>query len=122
MYKDDKEEVCKSVCENSNHTLTTNPKKSSLWFKKNLICAIIIERSKNKIIRKNESKFIPFMGCHYYLVRTKLKLLHYNTSDYTPVWELPDTDNFHKIRPFQLTDQEGKMFSEEKLERQDCCR
>ncbi|MBC5838355.1 SCO family protein [Flavobacterium muglaense] len=43
------------------------------------------------------------------------KLPYYNTSDYTPVWELPDTDNFHKIPPFQLTDQEGKMFSEESL-------
>ena len=43
------------------------------------------------------------------------KLPYYNTSDYTPVWELPDNDNFHKIRPFQLTDQQGKSFTEQNL-------
>jgi protein SCO1/2 len=64
-----------------------------------------------------KAKFILFfMGLSLLSCKDETrKLPYYNTSDYTPVWELPDTDNFHKIRPFQLTDQEGKMFSEESL-------
>jgi hypothetical protein len=33
----------------------------------------------------------------------------------TPVWELPDTDNFHKIRPLKLTDQKEKCFLRKSL-------
>ena len=44
------------------------------------------------------------------------KLPYYNSSDYTPIWESPETETFHKIRPFNLVDQEGESFSEKNLE------
>lgn len=44
------------------------------------------------------------------------KLPYYNTADYSPVWTVADPDTFHKIRPFQLKDQEGKRFSEKDLD------
>ncbi len=49
------------------------------------------------------------------------KLPYYNTSDYTPVWEIPDNPNdFHKIRAFSLIDQEGKDFTEKNIENKIC--
>jgi protein SCO1/2 len=48
------------------------------------------------------------------------KLPYYNTSDYTPQWELPTDQPFHLIRPFQLTDQEGKVFTEKNIEDKIC--
>lgn len=44
------------------------------------------------------------------------KLPYYNSSDYTPVWDVPEVASFHKIRPFNLVDQEGKPFSEKELD------
>ncbi|WP_339921419.1 SCO family protein [uncultured Flavobacterium sp.] len=44
------------------------------------------------------------------------KLPYYNSSDYTPVWDVPEATSFHKIRPFNLVDQEGKPFSEKDLD------
>jgi protein SCO1/2 len=44
------------------------------------------------------------------------KLPYYNSSDFTPIWETPEDASFHKIRAFQLVDQEGKMFSEKDLD------
>ena len=44
------------------------------------------------------------------------KLPYYNSSDYTPVWEIPENESFHKIRTFKLVDQEGKVFSEKDLD------
>lgn len=44
------------------------------------------------------------------------KLPYYNTSDFTPVWKLPVSKPFHKIRAFSLTDQNGKTFTEKYLD------
>ena len=44
------------------------------------------------------------------------KLPYYNSSDFTPIWEKPEDASFHKIRSFQLLDQEGKTFSEKNLD------
>lgn len=44
------------------------------------------------------------------------KLPYYNTADFTPMWEMPDKNSFHAIRPFNLHDQEGKPFTENGLE------
>ncbi|SEA11535.1 protein SCO1/2 [Flavobacterium gillisiae] len=44
------------------------------------------------------------------------KLPYYKSSDFVPVWESPKVESFHKIRPFNLVDQEGKAFSEKNLE------
>jgi protein SCO1 len=48
------------------------------------------------------------------------KLPYYNTSDFTPVWDLPSGSNFHKIRPFSLIDQKGKTFTDKKTEDKIC--
>jgi protein SCO1 len=44
------------------------------------------------------------------------KLPYYDTADFTPKWEMKDATNFHAIRKFNLTDHEGKPFTEEKLD------
>lgn len=44
------------------------------------------------------------------------KLPYYNSSAFTPIWETPEDASFHKIRSFQLLDQEGKTFSEKNLD------
>jgi protein SCO1 len=44
------------------------------------------------------------------------KLPYYKTADYTPVWDIPESDSFHKIRPFSLIDQKGKAFTEKELD------
>ncbi|MCG9791684.1 SCO family protein [Flavobacterium algicola] len=44
------------------------------------------------------------------------KLPYYNSSDFTPIWEKPEADSFHKIRPFNLVDQEGELFTEKSLD------
>jgi protein SCO1/2 len=48
------------------------------------------------------------------------KLPYYNTSDFTPVWKIPSEDGFHKIRPFTLKDQKGKVFTEKNLDGKIC--
>jgi len=48
------------------------------------------------------------------------KLPYYNTSDFTPVWKLPSGGKFHTIRPFELTDQEGKAFTEKGMDNKIC--
>ena len=44
------------------------------------------------------------------------KLPYYKSSDFVPVWDSPEIESFHKIRPFKLEDQEGKQFSEKDLD------
>jgi protein SCO1/2 len=48
------------------------------------------------------------------------KLPYYNTADFTPVWEIPNANTFHKIRPFSLIDQKGNTFSEKNMENKIC--
>jgi protein SCO1 len=48
------------------------------------------------------------------------KLPYYNTSDFTPVWELPDNQVFHSIRSFRLIDQKGQVFTEKNMEEKIC--
>lgn len=48
------------------------------------------------------------------------KLPYYNSSNFAPVWEEPSADNFHKIRPFNLVDQEGAIFTEKMLDGKIC--
>jgi len=40
----------------------------------------------------------------------------YNTSDFTPVWDVKKTDETHTIAPFSFTDQNGKLFGNRELE------
>jgi protein SCO1 len=48
------------------------------------------------------------------------KLPYYNTSDFTPVWDLPPDTAFHSIRPFKLIDQKGLVFTEKNIENKIC--
>ncbi len=54
-------------------------------------------------------------------VTTTRKLPYYNTSNFTPLWQLPiDPKGFHAIRPFQLIDQNGNIFTEKNIENKIC--
>jgi protein SCO1/2 len=48
------------------------------------------------------------------------KLPYYNTSNFTPVWELPEDGSFHSIRDFKLIDQQGKTFTADSLKDKIC--
>ncbi len=48
------------------------------------------------------------------------KLPYYDTSDFTPKWEMKDAATFHAIRNFSLTDQEGNSFSEKSIDGKIC--
>ncbi len=48
------------------------------------------------------------------------KLPYYDTADFTPKWEMKDAKTFHGIRKFNLTDQEGKRFTEKELDGKIC--
>ena len=48
------------------------------------------------------------------------KLPYYDTSYFTPKWEMKNVKTFHKIRKFSLTDQEGNSFSEKNIEGKIC--
>lgn len=43
-------------------------------------------------------------------------LPYYDSADFTPKWDVKDKENFHSIRKFNLTDQEGKAFTEKNLD------
>ena len=40
----------------------------------------------------------------------------YNTPDFTPKWKMEDPDSFHQVRPFTLTSQENKTFTEKDMD------
>lgn len=46
----------------------------------------------------------------------KKKLPYYDTPDFTPKWDMPDTKTFHQIRPFELINQENQPFTEKDME------
>jgi protein SCO1 len=48
------------------------------------------------------------------------KLPYYDTADFTPTWEMKDKSTFHTIRKFNLTDQQGKSFTEKNLDGKIC--
>jgi protein SCO1 len=48
------------------------------------------------------------------------KLPYYDTADFTPKWEMENKETFHTIRKFDLTDQEGKPFTEKNLDGKIC--
>lgn len=50
----------------------------------------------------------------------KKHLPYYDTADFTPKWEMPDEENFHKIRPFSLINQENEKFTEKDIEGKIC--
>lgn len=47
-------------------------------------------------------------------------LPYYDTPDFTPKWEMSNENTFHKIRPFNLINQENKSFTEKDIEGKIC--
>jgi protein SCO1 len=47
-------------------------------------------------------------------------LPYYDTSDFTPKWEMKDAKTFHAVRKFNLVDQEGNAFTEKNLDGKIC--
>ncbi len=56
------------------------------------------------------------ISCKNQETKQAQKLPYYNTPDFTPIWNVDDAKNFHSIRSFNLTDQEGNNFSEKNIE------
>lgn len=50
----------------------------------------------------------------------KKHLPYYDTPDFTPKWEMSNENTFHKIRPFNLINQENKSFTEKDIEGKIC--
>lgn len=50
----------------------------------------------------------------------KKHLPYYDTPDFTPRWEVTDIENFHRIRPFELVNQENQIFTEEDIDGKIC--
>lgn len=48
------------------------------------------------------------------------KLPYYNSAAFTPVWELPAGKEFHTIRTFSVTDQQGQTFTEKDMNGKIC--
>ena len=56
--------------------------------------------------------FLIFVSCE----KKMAVLPFYDSPDFTPNWEYPDDDSFHKIRSFNLIDQKGKEFTEKNID------
>ncbi len=68
-------------------------------------------------------KYISFFIALIFLFSCKEKarvLPYYDTADFTPKWNMPDANNFHKIRAFNLVDQQGNTFTEKDLDGKIC--
>lgn len=48
------------------------------------------------------------------------KLPYYDTPDFTPKWEMSNTNTFHQIRPFKLINQNNQSFTEKDMEGKIC--
>lgn len=47
-------------------------------------------------------------------------LPYYNTPDFTPKWNIANKESFHQIRPFELINQENRIFTEKDIEGKIC--
>ncbi len=63
---------------------------------------------------------IAFIGLIISCKENKKHLPYYDTPEFTPKWEMVDENTFHKIRPFQLTNQENQSFTEKDIEGKIC--
>ena len=67
-------------------------------------------------------KYYIFL-CFWIIVSCKVdeKILpYYDTPDFTPKWEMKNESIFHKIRPFELINQENESFTEKDIEGKIC--
>jgi protein SCO1/2 len=56
----------------------------------------------------------------YSCKKAERKLPYYDTPDFTPKWEMPNSETFHKIPPFQLVNQIGESFTEKDIDGKIC--
>jgi protein SCO1 len=59
---------------------------------------------------------LSIIGCK----DNKKHLPYYDTPNFTPKWEISDESTFHKIRPFELINQENQLFTEKDIEEKIC--
>jgi protein SCO1 len=60
--------------------------------------------------------FILFLFIVLFSCKEKVRTLpYYNTSDFTPIFNLPKKTDFHTIKSFSLIDQQGKAFTEKNM-------
>lgn len=59
---------------------------------------------------------LTILACNH----NKKRLPYYNTADFTPKWEMKNSDSFHQIRPFKLINQENKTFTEKDIDGKIC--
>jgi len=50
----------------------------------------------------------------------KVVLPYYDTPDFTPKWSISNSASFHQIRPFELINQENRIFTEKDIEGKIC--
>jgi len=53
-------------------------------------------------------------------IEKKEVLPYYNTPDFTPKWSIANKESFHQIRPFELINQENRIFTEKDIEGKIC--
>jgi protein SCO1 len=69
----------------------------------------------------NRFHFLFLIGLVLFSCKEKArKLPYYDTSDFTPIWQLPKDTTFHRIRNFSLLDQKGQVFTEKNIENKIC--
>jgi len=61
-----------------------------------------------------------FLICIFSCKENTIQLPYYDTPDFTPKWEMTNTNTFHKIRPFELLNQENQPFTEKDMEGKIC--
>lgn len=67
------------------------------------------------------SIFLVIAGLVFSCSQPKTRTLpYYDTADFTPKWNLPAGADFHQIRPFTLTDQQNKPFTEKDMDGKLC--
>lgn len=68
-------------------------------------------------------KYYSFILSFIFIISCKEKqqqLPYYDTPDFTPKWEMNNKSAFHKIRPFNLINQENQSFTEKDIEGKIC--
>ena len=61
------------------------------------------------------------MLIYLFSCKEKIRVLpYYDTADFTPKWNMPDAKSFHKVRAFNLVDQQGKAFTDKNLDGKIC--
>ncbi len=68
-----------------------------------------------------KSSLLIFILFFCFSCKEKKEVLpYYNTPDFTPKWNIANKESFHQIRPFELINQEDRIFTEKDIEGKIC--